>query len=507
MYNPKSLLADEFIDHQEILDTLAYADANKNNRELVESLLEKARPRWTNGQLHCTGLTHREASVLLACEDPELTQKMFTLAEEIKKAFYGNRIVIFAPLYLSNYCINGCVYCPYHSINRNIPRKKLNQEEVKRQVIALQDMGHKRLALEAGEDPFHNPIEYILECIRTIYSIKHKNGAIRRVNVNIAATTVENYRKLKEAGIGTYILFQETYHKESYLKLHPFGPKHDYNYHTEAMDRAMEGGIDDVGLGVLFGLVDYRFEILALMEHARHLEEDYGCGPHTVSFPRIEPAEGTPFSLPENIPHPVSDKDFMKIIAIIRIAMPYTGIIISTRERPEMRDQLVKYGVSQISAASETNPGGYDEDAGSPTGESAIPSSSKKKHSEAQPYEKTGTTGAQFTLGDHRSLDEVISMMIDGGYIPSFCTGCYRKGRVGADFMDLAKPGLIKEYCKPNAMFTFREYLEDYASPETKAKGLALLKQLTQTFTKEELKRKVEGNLCKIGEGERDLYF
>ena len=349
MYNPKSLIADEFIDHQEILDTLAYADANKNNKELIESLLEKARPRWTNGQLNCTGLTHREASVLLACEDPELNRKMFSLAEEIKKAFYGNRIVLFAPLYLSNYCINGCVYCPYHSINKNIPRKKLTQEEVERQVIALQDMGHKRLALEAGEDPVHNPIEYILECIKTIYSIKHKNGAIRRVNVNIAATTVENYRKLKEAGIGTYILFQETYHKESYLKLHPFGPKHDYNYHTEAMDRAMEGGIDDVGLGVLFGLELYRYEFAGLLMHAEHLEAVHGVGPHTISVPRIKKADDIDPSVFDN---GISDEIFEKLIALIRISVPYTGMIISTRESQAVRARALHLGISQISGAS-----------------------------------------------------------------------------------------------------------------------------------------------------------
>ena len=413
MYNPKSLLADEFIDHQEILDTLAYADANKDNKELIENLLEKARPRWTNGQLNCTGLTHREASVLLACEDPALNEKMFKLAEEIKKAFYGNRIVLFAPLYLSNYCINGCVYCPYHSINRNIPRKKLNQEEVKRQVIALQDMGHKRLALEAGEDPFHNPIEYILECIKTIYSIKHKNGAIRRVNVNIAATTVENYRKLKEAGIGTYILFQETYHKESYLKLHPFGPKHDYNYHTEAMDRAMEGGIDDVGLGVLFGLELYRYEFAGLLMHAEHLEAVHGVGPHTISVPRIKRADDIDPSVFDN---GISDDIFAKLIALIRISVPYTGMIISTRESQEVRARALHLGISQISGASRTSVGGYDEP--------------------ERPHDTE-----QFDVSDQRTLDEVIAWLMDMGFIPSFCTACYRAGRTGDRFMSLCKTG------------------------------------------------------------------
>ena len=479
MYNPKSLLADEFIDHQEILDTLAYADANKNNRELVESLLEKARPRWTNGQLHCTGLTHREASVLLACEDPELTQKMFTLAEEIKKAFYGNRIVIFAPLYLSNYCINGCVYCPYHSINRNIPRKKLNQEEVKRQVIALQDMGHKRLALEAGEDPFHNPIEYILECIRTIYSIKHKNGAIRRVNVNIAATTVENYRKLKEAGIGTYILFQETYHKESYLKLHPFGPKHDYNYHTEAMDRAMEGGIDDVGLGVLFGLELYRYEFAGLLMHAEHLEAVHGVGPHTISVPRIKKADDIDPSVFDN---GISDEIFEKLIALIRISVPYTGMIISTRESQQVRARALHLGISQISGASRTSVGGYDEP--------------------ERPHDTE-----QFDVSDQRTLDEVIAWLMDMGFIPSFCTACYRAGRTGDRFMSLCKSGQIQNCCHPNALMTLKEYLVDYASEATRKQGDAMIAGEIPTIPNKKVRNALAQYLERIEKGERDFRF
>ena len=479
MYNPKSLLADEFIDHQEILDTLAYADANKNNRELVESLLEKARPRWTNGQLHCTGLTHREASVLLACEDPELTQKMFTLAEEIKKAFYGNRIVIFAPLYLSNYCINGCVYCPYHSINKNIPRKKLNQEEVKRQVIALQDMGHKRLALEAGEDPFHNPIEYILECIRTIYSIKHKNGAIRRVNVNIAATTVENYRKLKEAGIGTYILFQETYHKESYLKLHPFGPKHDYNYHTEAMDRAMEGGIDDVGLGVLFGLELYRYEFAGLLMHAEHLEAVHGVGPHTISVPRIKKADDIDPSVFDN---GISDEIFEKLIALIRISVPYTGMIISTRESQQVRARALHLGISQISGASRTSVGGYDEP--------------------ERPHDTE-----QFDVSDQRTLDEVIAWLMNMGFIPSFCTACYRAGRTGDRFMSLCKSGQIQNCCHPNALMTLKEYLVDYASEATRKQGDAMIASEIPTIPNEKVRNALAQYLERIEKGERDFRF
>ena len=479
MYNPKSLLADEFIDHQEILDTLAYADANKDNKKLIESLLEKARPRWTNGQLNCTGLTHREASVLLACEDSALNEKMFKLAEEIKKAFYGNRIVLFAPLYLSNYCINGCVYCPYHSINKNIPRKKLNQEEVKRQVIALQDMGHKRLALEAGEDPFHNPIEYILECIKTIYSIKHKNGAIRRVNVNIAATTVENYRKLKEAGIGTYILFQETYHKESYLKLHPFGPKHDYNYHTEAMDRAMEGGIDDVGLGVLFGLELYRYEFAGLLMHAEHLEAVHGVGPHTISVPRIKKADDIDPSVFDN---GISDDIFAKLIALIRISVPYTGMIISTRESQEVRARALHLGISQISGASRTSVGGYDEP--------------------ERPHDTE-----QFDVSDQRTLDEVIAWLMDMGFIPSFCTACYRAGRTGDRFMSLCKTGQIQNCCHPNALMTLKEFLVDYASEETRKKGDAMIAREIPTIPNEKVRSALTKYLERIEGGERDFRF
>ncbi len=479
MYNPKSLIADEFIDHQEILDTLAYADANKNNKELIESLLEKARPRWTNGQLNCTGLTHREASVLLACEDPELNRKMFSLAEEIKKAFYGNRIVLFAPLYLSNYCINGCVYCPYHSINKNIPRKKLTQEEVERQVIALQDMGHKRLALEAGEDPVHNPIEYILECIKTIYSIKHKNGAIRRVNVNIAATTVENYRKLKEAGIGTYILFQETYHKESYLKLHPFGPKHDYNYHTEAMDRAMEGGIDDVGLGVLFGLELYRYEFAGLLMHAEHLEAVHGVGPHTISVPRIKKADDIDPSVFDN---GISDEIFEKLIALIRISVPYTGMIISTRESQAVRARALHLGISQISGASRTSVGGYDEP--------------------ERPHDTE-----QFDVSDQRSLDEVIAWLMDMGFIPSFCTACYRAGRTGDRFMSLCKSGQIQNCCHPNALMTLKEFLVDYASEETRRKGNTMIASEIPTIPNEKVRDALVKYLERIENGERDFRF
>ncbi|KWW29062.1 MAG: thiamine biosynthesis ThiH [bacterium P3] len=469
-----------FIDRDKLYGLLQ--DNSPSEGELND-ILNKARK--------LKGLDLNDVAKLLCVEDEASIAKILDTAHYCKEEIYGKRLVLFAPIYTGNACVNNCVYCGFRRDNHALRRKILTMDEIEQETLHLLRMGHKRALLICGESP-RNDADYMVQAIRRCYAARDEKGSsIRRINVELAPMSVADFAKLKAEKIGTYVCFQETYDPVEYAKFHPANtPKGDYLYRLTCMDRAMEGGIDDVGLGVLFGLVDYRFEILAIMEHARHLEEDYGCGPHTVSFPRIEPAEGTPFSLPENIPHPVSDKDFMKIIAIIRIAMPYTGIIISTRERPEMRDQLVKYGVSQISAASETNPGGYDAGEGS--------TDTQTDHQK---------TGAQFTLGDHRSLDEVISMMIDGGYIPSFCTGCYRKGRVGADFMDLAKPGLIKEYCKPNAMFTFREYLEDYASPETKAKGLELLKKLTQTFPKEELKRRVEGNLCKIGEGERDLYF
>lgn len=471
MYNPKSLKAEEFIDHQEILDTLKYADENKENFELIDSLLEKAK--------NLKGLTHREASVLLACEDEERTKKMFDLAEQIKKDFYGNRIVMFAPLYLSNYCVNGCVYCPYHYKNKHICRKKLSQEEIKREVTALQDMGHKRLALEAGEDPVNNPIEYILESIKTIYSIKHKNGAIRRVNVNIAATTVENYRKLKEAGIGTYILFQETYHKESYEKLHPTGPKHNYAYHTEAMDRAMEGGIDDVGLGVLFGLELYRYEFAGLLMHAEHLEAVHGVGPHTISVPRIKKADDIDPSVFDN---GISDETFGKICALIRICVPYTGMIISTRESPEVRDKVIRLGVSQISGASKTSVGGYAD-------------GGEEENSE------------QFDVSDNRTLDEVVNWLMSKGYIPSFCTACYRAGRTGDRFMKLCKSGQIQNCCQPNALLTLKEYLIDYASPETKKIGEQLIQNELDNIPNEKVKSKCIELLDLIDKGDRDFKF
>ena len=479
MYDPKSLCADEFIDHEEILATLAYAEENKNNKELIGQILEKAKPRRDGSSTICSGLTHREASVLLACEDPEILNKIYALAEEIKLAYYGNRIVIFAPLYLSNYCINGCVYCPYHMKNKNIPRKKLTQEEVRQEVIALQDMGHKRLAIEAGEDPQNNPIEYILECIKTIYSIQHKNGAIRRVNVNIAATTVEEYRMLKEAGIGTYILFQETYHKESFLNLHPTGPKHDYNYHTEAMDRAMEGGIDDVGLGVLFGLELYKYEFAGLLMHAEHLEAVHGVGPHTISVPRIKHADDID---PSAFDNGISDEIFAKLCALIRIAVPYTGMIISTRESQAVREKVIRLGVSQISGASRTSVGGYTK-------------------------EERPTDTEQFDVSDQRTLDEVIKWLMELGYIPSFCTACYREGRTGDRFMSLCKTGQIQNCCHPNALMTLKEYLMDYASEETRAIGEALIQAELANIPKEQVRKIATEHLEKIAEGVRDFRF
>lgn len=472
MYNPKSLKAEEFIDHEEVLKTLAFAEANKSNAALIESILEKAKQR--------KGLSHREAAVLLACDIKEKNEEMFALAQQIKNDFYGNRIVMFAPLYLSNYCVNGCVYCPYHAKNKHIPRKKLTQEEIIREVTALQDMGHKRLALEAGEDPVNNPIEYILESIKTIYAIKHKNGAIRRVNVNIAATTIENYRKLKEAGIGTYILFQETYHKKSYEKLHPTGPKHDYAYHTEAMDRAMEGGIDDVGLGVLFGLELYRYEFAALLMHAEHLEAAHGVGPHTISVPRIKRADDID---PNVFSNGIDDDTFAKIVACIRIAVPYTGMIISTRESKECRERVLGLGISQISGGSRTSVGGYS----APEPED----------------EKT----EQFDVSDKRTLDEVVRWLMELGSIPSFCTACYREGRTGDRFMAFCKSGQILNFCHPNALMTLKEYLTDYASPGTKAIGEALIKAEIEKVPNETVKARAMQNLEEIKNGKRDFRF
>ena len=483
MYDVRSMKAEEFINNEEILETLEYAEKNKNNRELIEQILEKAAPKKTGRGVECSGLSHREASVLLACDDPEVIEKIYALARKIKEAFYGDRIVMFAPLYLSNYCVNQCVYCPYHLKNKEIPRKKLTQEEIRNEVIALQDMGHKRLAIESGEDPVNNPIEYILECINTIYSIKHKNGAIRRVNVNIAATTVENYKKLHDAGIGTYILFQETYHKESYEKLHPAGPKHDYAYHTEAMDRAMEGGIDDVGLGVLFGLDMYKYEFAGILMHAEHLEAVHGVGPHTISVPRVKRASDID---PNVFDNSIDDDTFAKIIACIRIAVPYTGMIISTRENETCREKVMGLGISQISGGSRTSVGGY---AG------------------YTPEERPHDT-EQFDVSDQRSLDEVVKWLMDMGYIPSFCTACYREGRTGDRFMALCKVGQIQNCCHPNALMTLQEYLTDYASPETRAVGEALIQREIQKVPDEKRRQRAMDYLDEIKNGgKRDFRF
>lgn len=472
MYNPKSHDADEFISNEEVLASLAYAEDNKNNIELIEKILEKARLK--------KGLSHREAIVLLNCENQEKNEEIFKLANEIKQDFYGNRIVLFAPLYLSNYCVNGCVYCPYHAKNKHIARKKLTQEEIKREVIALQDMGHKRLAIESGEDPINNPIEYILESIKTIYSVKHKNGAIRRVNVNIAATTVENYRKLHEAGIGTYILFQETYNKKSYEELHPTGPKHNYKYHTEAMDRAMQGGIDDVGLGVLFGLESYKYEFTALLMHAEHLEATFGVGPHTISVPRIRKADDID---PEAFDNGIDDDIFAKIVACIRIAVPYTGMIVSTRESEKCRERLLHLGVSQVSGGSKTSVGGY-----------------------FNPMPENENS-AQFDVEDRRPLDEVIRWLMKLGYLPSFCTACYGSGRTGERFMEICKGQQIHNFCHPNAIMTLDEYLQDYASDETKKVGENLISKEVEALENPEIKAVVKKNLNKISKGERNFKF
>jgi len=470
MYNSKSKIATEFIDDAEIKRTLAWAEENKNDLETIRGLLARAKD--------CKGLTYQEAMLLLECDDPQIHEEIFQLANEIKEKFYGNRIVMFAPLYLSNYCVNGCVYCPYHGQNKTIKRKKLTQEEIVQEVMALQDMGHKRLALEAGEHPTMNPIEYILECIETIYSIKHKNGAIRRVNVNIAATTVENYKKLKDAGIGTYILFQETYNKESYEQLHPTGPKSDYAYHTEAMDRAMEAGIDDVGCGVLYGLENYKYDFVGILMHAKHLEDTYGCGPHTISVPRIRPADDID---PDTFDNGVPDDIFKRIIAILRIAVPYTGIIMSTRESKEMRAAALHLGVSQISGGSRTSVGGYVEE---------------------EPEEENT---AQFDVEDNRTLAQVVDWLIDEGHVPSFCTACYREGRTGDRFMQLVKTGQIANICQPNALMTLNEYLEDYASPETKEKGKAIIAKRLEMIPNEKVKELVREHLNDINEGKRDF--
>lgn len=470
MYNPYSDKAVNFINHEEIVESNKFAENNASDLPYIDSLIEKS--------LQCKGLTHREAAVLLECNDPGALNNIFEAAKKIKEKFYGNRIVMFAPLYLSNYCVNGCVYCPYHIKNKTIPRKKLSQEEIRKEVIALQDMGHKRIALETGEDPRNIPIEYVLESTETIYSIHHKNGAIRRVNVNIAATTVENYRKLHNAGIGTYILFQETYHKENYEKLHPYGPKSDYAWHTEAMDRAMEGGIDDVGLGVLYGLNTYKYDFIGLLMHAEHLEAKFGVGPHTISVPRICPADDIS---KEDFPDAISDELFCKIVAVLRLAVPYTGLIVSTRESAEVRQRVLELGISQLSGGSKTSVGGYAEE--------------EKEDS------------SQFDISDRRTLDEIVGWLLDCGHIPSFCTACYREGRTGDRFMSLVKSGNIANCCAPNALMTLKEYLEDYASPEVKTKGEQMIFEELEKIENQNIRKIVMNNLESICQGKRDYHF
>lgn len=473
MYNVMSPNAEEFMNDEEIKESLEYSNAHANDLDMIDAIIEKAKLK--------KGLSHREALILLDCQDEKKNQEIFALAEQIKKDIYGNRIVMFAPLYLSNYCVNGCEYCPYHFKNKHIARKKLTQEELEKEVIALQDMGHKRLALEAGEDPVNNPIEYILECIDTIYRIKHKNGAIRRVNVNIAATTVENYKKLKDAGIGTYILFQETYNRKQYETLHPTGPKSNYVYHTEAMDRAMDGGIDDVGIGVLFGLNLYRYDFTGLLMHAEHLEAYKGVGPHTISVPRIRTADDiNPDSFEDN---GITDEMFAKIVACIRIAVPYTGMIVSTRENVKTREMLLKAGVSQVSGGSKTSVGGYD-------------------HPEAE-----DENSEQFDVSDQRTLDEVVEWLMDNGYVPSFCTACYREGRTGDRFMSLAKSGQIQNCCHPNALMTLNEYLDDYASPSVKEKGKQIVIEELDKIPNDKIREKAKQNILSIDEGKRDFRF
>lgn len=470
MYNAKSKKAIEFISDTEILDTIEYAKNNHNDKSLIKNILDKAKL--------CKGITYREAMLLLECSDENINKELFNLAREIKEKFYGKRIVMFAPLYLSNYCVNGCVYCPYHHQNKTIPRKKLTQEEIKAEVIALQDMGHKRLALETGEDPINSPIEYVIESIKTIYSIKHKNGEIRRVNVNIAATTVEEYKMLKDAGIGTYILFQETYHKEIYEKLHPTGPKHNYEYHTEAMDRAMQAGIDDVGIGVLFGLNTYKYDFVGMLMHAEHLEATYGVGPHTISVPRIRPADDVNT---DDFTNSISDDIFEKIVAVLRIAVPYTGMIISTRESKEVRERTLKIGISQLSGGSKTNVGGYS-------------------------GEHTDET-AQFDTSDNRTLDEIVDWLLELGYIPSFCTACYREGRTGDRFMQLIKSGQIANCCQPNSLMTLKEYLEDYAKKDTKQKGEIVIEKEVDLIPNDKVRSICKQNLKELSDGARDFRF
>ena len=468
--NSERLTAD-FIKEAEIQNLLA--STQNTSKEELEAIIEKAEK--------ALGLSPAEVAKLLNAEDKNIVDQIFKAAHAIKEKIYGKRVVIFAPLYISNYCVNSCKYCGY-GCDTNIFRKKLTMEELVNEVKVLESMGHKRIALEAGEDPVNCDIDYIIEAIKKIYSIKFENGSIRRINVNIASTTVENYKKLKAAEIGTYILFQETYHRETYAALHPKGPKHDYDYHTTAFDRAMEAGIDDVGSGVLFGLYDYKFEVIALLYHALHLEEKFGCGPHTISVPRLKPAEGMNLA---DYPYLLTDDQFKKIVAILRLAVPYTGIILSTRESAATRDEVINYGVSQVSAGSCTGVGGYK--------------------NEYETHEDCNT--AQFNVEDHRSPDQVIQSLCAAGYIPSYCTACYRQGRTGDRFMRLAKTGNIQNVCQPNAIMTFQEYLLDYASEDVKKAGEETIRQHLDQIKDEKVKKITEERLEEIRKGKRDLYL
>lgn len=464
-YNTETKKTTGIINHEQIMTVLAWVDANKDNKPLINEIMRKAREQ--------KGLLHAEAALLLEYGDQD---EIFSLARSIKDKFYGNRIVLFAPLYLSNYCVNGCTYCPYNCRNKNIARKKLTQDEISREVIALQEMGHKRIVIEAGEDPKNNPIEYILESIETIYGTKHKNGAIRRLNVNLAATTVQEYKMLKQAGIGTYILFQETYHEEQYKKLHPSGFKSGYSWHIEAMDRAMQGGIDDVGIGVLFGLADYRYEFLALLMHCEHLEKTYGVGPHTISVPRIKAADDINL---DSFNNRIDDATFSKLVACIRVSAPYTGIIVSTRESTESRKKVLDLGVSQISGGSRTSVGGYEE--------------KKQENTE------------QFEISDNRSLGEVVRWLMEIGYVPSFCTACYRQGRTGDRFMELCKSGQIHNFCQSNALMTLQEYLIDYSDEDTAVIGQKLISKELLNIPDEKTRSLIAQKLEKIKEGSRDF--
>lgn len=470
----KEFHAEEIIDHSEIIESVSEGQEKAKDRNTIASLLEKAK--------RCEGLTHREAAILLHVEDQDVWNEIFSSAKMIKEKIYGKRIVLFAPLYVSNHCVNNCEYCGYKHSNSSFQRRKLTMEELEKEVEVLQSLGHKRLALEVGEDPVNCPIDYVLECIETIYSVKVNNGSIRRINVNIAATTVENYRKLKEADIGTYILFQESYHKPTYEKMHPQGPKHDYNWHTTAMHRAMQGGIEDVGFGVLYGLYDYKYETIAMLMHAEHLEASFGVGPHTVSVPRIRAAEGVDL---KQFPYLVSDEDFKKIVAVLRLSVPYAGMILSTREEADFRDEVLSLGISQISAGSCTGVGGYVEEY-------------RLQHPDEKP---------QFEIGDHRSPLEVVKSLTKGGYLPSYCTACYRAGRTGDRFMRLAKTGQIQNVCEPNALITFKEFLLDYGDDEAKELGEELIRSSLENIPKETARTAAIDRLRRIEEGERDLRF